>query len=178
RREQIELQVALINPLMHVKGYGAPETKAAAERARLLIEETKSRGESLEDPQLLFSVLHGFAMVNLVTFNGEALRALAEQFLALARAQSSTVPLMIVHRVMGHSRLFTGDVAESRDHYDRSLALHDHADLPLMTGFGGVEARVSALWLSLTKSVVVRLPRGRAGGCRSSDEPFACNRAC
>src|SRR6516162_5659181 len=28
RREQIELQVALINPLMHVKGYGAPETKA------------------------------------------------------------------------------------------------------------------------------------------------------
>jgi hypothetical protein len=72
---------------MHVKGYGAPETKTAAERARLLIEEAKSRGEPPEDPQLLFSVLHGFAMVNLVTFNGEALRALAEQFLALAQAQ-------------------------------------------------------------------------------------------
>jgi hypothetical protein len=38
RREQIKLQVALINPLMHVKGYGAPETKAASEQARLLIE--------------------------------------------------------------------------------------------------------------------------------------------
>ena len=87
RREQIELQVALINPLMHVKGYGAPETRAAAERARFLIEEAKSRGESPEDPELLFSVLHGFAMVNLVTFNGKALRALAEQFLALAEAQ-------------------------------------------------------------------------------------------
>jgi predicted ATPase len=145
RREQIKLQVALINPLMHVKGYGGPETKAAAERAPLLIEEAKSRGESPEDPQLLFSVLHGFAMVNLVTFNGGALRALAEQFLALAQAQSSTVPLMIGHRVMGHSRLFTGDVAESRDHYNRSLALYDHAELPLTTGFGGVEARVSAL---------------------------------
>ena len=34
RAKQIEFQVALINPLMHVKGYGAPETKAAAERAR------------------------------------------------------------------------------------------------------------------------------------------------
>jgi predicted ATPase len=145
RREQIELQVALINPLMHVKGYGAPETKAAAERARFLIEEAKSRGESPEDPQLLFSVLHGFAMVNLVTFNGKALRALAEQFLALAEAQSSTVPLMVGHRVMGHSRLFTGDLAESRAHYDRSLALCDRAELPLMTGFGGVEAKVSAL---------------------------------
>ncbi len=31
RREQIKLQVALINPLGHVKGFAAPETKAAAE---------------------------------------------------------------------------------------------------------------------------------------------------
>jgi hypothetical protein len=29
RREQIKLQVALITPLMHVKGHAAPETKAA-----------------------------------------------------------------------------------------------------------------------------------------------------
>ena len=35
RREQIKLQVALITPLLHIKGYSAPETKAAAERARL-----------------------------------------------------------------------------------------------------------------------------------------------
>ena len=29
RREEIKLQVALITPLIHVKGYAAPETKAA-----------------------------------------------------------------------------------------------------------------------------------------------------
>ena len=69
RAKQIEFQVALINPLMHVKGYGAPETKAAAERASLLIEDAKSRGEPPEDPQLLFSVLHGFAMVNLAALS-------------------------------------------------------------------------------------------------------------
>ena len=40
RREQIKLQVALINPLLHVKGYAAPESKAAVERARLLIEQS------------------------------------------------------------------------------------------------------------------------------------------
>jgi predicted ATPase len=34
RREQINLQVALMTPSMHIKGYSAPETKAAAERAR------------------------------------------------------------------------------------------------------------------------------------------------
>jgi predicted ATPase len=32
RREEIKLQVALITPLMHVKGYAAPETRAAVER--------------------------------------------------------------------------------------------------------------------------------------------------
>ena len=35
RRQQIKLQVALITPLIFVKGYAAPECKAAVERARL-----------------------------------------------------------------------------------------------------------------------------------------------
>ena len=60
RREQIKLQVALITPLIHVKGYAAPETKAAAERARLLIEQAEALGEPPEDPLLLFSVLYGY----------------------------------------------------------------------------------------------------------------------
>src|SRR6202035_2588886 len=45
RRERIKLQVALITPLIHVRGYGAAETKAAAERARLLIEQAEAFGE-------------------------------------------------------------------------------------------------------------------------------------
>ena len=45
---------------MHVKGYAAPETKAAVEGARLLIEQAETLGEPPEDPLLLFSVLYGF----------------------------------------------------------------------------------------------------------------------
>ena len=56
RREQIALQVTLITPLMHVKGYSAPETKAAEKRAHLLIEQAEALGEPPEDPLLLFSV--------------------------------------------------------------------------------------------------------------------------
>ena len=67
RREQIKLQVALITPLMHVKGYAAPETKAAAERARLLIEQAEALGEPPEDPLLLFSVLYAFWGTNTIT---------------------------------------------------------------------------------------------------------------
>ena len=42
RREEIKLQAALITPLLHIKGYAAPETKAVADRARLLIEQAES----------------------------------------------------------------------------------------------------------------------------------------
>ena len=58
RREHIRLQVALITPLVHVKGYTAPETKAAVEQARLLIEKAEAHGEPPEDPLLLFSMLY------------------------------------------------------------------------------------------------------------------------
>ena len=59
RREQIELQVALITPLIHVKGQSSPEAKAAMERARVLIEKAEALGEPPENPLLLYSVLYG-----------------------------------------------------------------------------------------------------------------------
>jgi predicted ATPase len=42
RREQIKLQVALINSLFHVKGYAAPETKAAIDRASSMLKRSES----------------------------------------------------------------------------------------------------------------------------------------
>jgi hypothetical protein len=47
-------KVALINSLMHVKGYAAPEPR---KQVSLLIEQAEASGEALEDPLLLFSVL-------------------------------------------------------------------------------------------------------------------------
>jgi predicted ATPase len=137
RREQIKLQVALITPLIHVKGYAAPETKAAAEQARLLIEQAEALGEPPEDPLLLFSVLYGFCVANAAAFNGDAMRELAAQFLALAEKQGEIGLLVMGHRVMGHSLLFSGEIAESRIHYDQALALYDPAEhRPLATRFG------------------------------------------
>ena len=145
RREQIKLQVALITPLIHVKGYAAPETKAAVERARLLIEQAEALGEPPEDPLLLFSVLYGFWVANYAAFNGDVVRELAAQFLALAEKQGATVPLMVGHRLMGTSLLFTGDIAEGRAHLDQALALYDPAEhRPLATRFGQ-DVRVSIL---------------------------------
>jgi predicted ATPase len=145
RREQIRLQVALIAPLLHVKGHAAPETKAAAERARLLIEQAEALGEAPEDPLLLFSVLYSFWLANYIAFHGDVMCELARQFLALAEKQGATAPLLIAHRIMGISLLCTGDIRESRAHLDQAIALYDPAEhRPLATRFS-VDARQSIL---------------------------------
>ena len=145
RREQIELQVALITPLIHVKGYAAPETKAAVERARLLIEQADALGEPLQDPLLLFSVLYGSWVASYVAFNGDMVRELAAQFLALAQKQGATIPLMVGHRLMGISLLCTGGVAQGRAHYDRAVALYDPAEHRSLATRFGQDPRVATL---------------------------------
>ena len=154
RREQIKLQVALITPLMHVKGYAAAEPKAAAEQARLLIEQAEALGEPPEDPLLLFSVLYAFWVANQVAFNGDACRDLATQFLALAEKQRATIPLMVGHRLMGTSLFVAGDITEALGPLDQAIALYDPAEhRPLATRFGqdvGVATsgyRSRTLWL-------------------------------
>ena len=154
RREQIKLQVALANALMHTKGYSSPEMRASFDQARLLIEQAEALGEPPEDPLVLFSVLYGFWASNFTAFNGDAMRTLAAQFLALAEQQRATVPLMIGHRLMGTSLLYTGNIMEGRAHYNHALALyHPGEHRPLATRFGQdvrvaiLSYRSQALWL-------------------------------
>jgi predicted ATPase len=129
---------------MHVKGYGAPETKAAAERARLLIEKAEALGEPPEDPLLLFSVLFSFWTASFVAFNGDDVRELANQFLTLAEKRRATAPLMIGHRMMG-SVLHRGDFVEGRAHLDRVIALYDPSEHRALAARFGQDVRVAAL---------------------------------
>jgi predicted ATPase len=151
RRDEIKLQVELITPLLHLRGYAAAETRAAVDRARLLIERAEALGEPTEDPLLLFSVLYGLWVANLVAFNGDVMRELAIQFSALAEKQSATGPLMIAHRQMGLSLLHTGDIADARAHLDRGIALYDPAEhRHFATRFFGQDAGAAILcWRSL-----------------------------
>jgi len=153
RREEIRLQVALINPLLHVKGYAAAETKAAVERARLLIERAEALGEPSEDPLLLYSVLYGSWVASFIAFNGDEMRELATRFLSLAKKQEATVPIMIGHRLMGTTLTATGDIAQARAHHDQGIALYEPAKhRPLVTRFGqdagvtGLSFRSLTLW--------------------------------
>jgi class 3 adenylate cyclase/predicted ATPase len=145
RREQIVLQVALLNTLMHVKGYGAPETKAAVVQVKALIERAEQLGETPDDPSLLHSALFGQWIVNFISFNGDVARELAARFLALGRKEGSVVPLMIGHRTMGSALEFMGDFVGAKVHYNEALALYRVAEhRRLMTRFGQ-DLRVTCL---------------------------------
>jgi class 3 adenylate cyclase/predicted ATPase len=154
RREQIKLQVGLMNALQQAKGHAALETRAAAERANLLIKNTEALGEPPEDPLLTFSVLWSFWVANFGAFNGDVVRELASELLSLAEKQGASVPLMIAHRSTGIALLHTGDVAQCRPHFDRAIALYDPVEhRPLAMRFGGdigatiLVFRSVALWI-------------------------------
>ena len=154
RREQIKLHSALITPLIHVKGYAAPETKAAAEKTKLLIEQAEALGETPEDPLMWYLVLYGFAAGHVVAFNGDVLRELAEELITRAEKQGATAPMMVGHRMMGHALLITGEIAAAQAHYSQGLALYDPIEhRPFATRFGqdisvaNMSFRSLALWL-------------------------------
>jgi class 3 adenylate cyclase/predicted ATPase len=150
RQEKIKLQVALLTPLLHVSGYAAAETRAAVEKARLLIEEAEALGESPEDPLLLLPVLYGVWAGSIVGFNGDVMRELAVKFLALVDKQRATGPLAVGHRVMGLSLLHTGDIAGGRAHLDRAITLYDPAEHgPLAMHFGQDVGAASLSWKSM-----------------------------
>ncbi len=145
RREEVKIQVALVSALYHVKGGAAPETKAATERARLLIEQAEGLGEPLEDPLLLFTVLYSFLTGSYFAFNGDLMRELTAEFLMHAEKQSAKFPLVMGYRIKGIVLLCTGDMVQGRAYSERALALYNVAEhRPLAVQFGQ-DARVAAL---------------------------------
>jgi hypothetical protein len=181
RRQQIELQVALITPLMHVKGHAAPETRAAGERARLLIEQAEILHEPIDDPLLLFSVLYGFWITNYVAFNGEVLRTLAAEFFTHAERQTMTAPLVISHRISGITAFVIGEMDQCEAHFDQALKLYDPADqrlghYPIWPKQPGKRLDVSldgAVDARLSRSCAWRRPRRSSRGARNRSRSYA-----
>ena len=154
RRQQVKIQVGLVNAVMHAHGHGTRETREALDQARLFIQRAEALGEPLDDPLVLFSILYGFWVANFVAFDGVAIRGLSADFLDLANKQSAPVPRMVGHRLVASSLLCTGELAEARKHYDLALELYNPTEhRPLATRFGQdlrvaiLTYRSLALWM-------------------------------
>ena len=145
RRARIEAQVGLGNALVDTAGQAAPATKSAWLGARDLIREAEEVGEPLHDPLLQSSVLLGLWRAAYVAFDGNLMRELAAEFLALAEEQGATVLLVLAHRTIGITLGLTGNLAEARARLNQALGLYDPAEhRPLATRFGQ-DSRVTAL---------------------------------
>ena len=92
----------------------------------------------------MFAALAGAWPANYMAFNGDLIRELAAQFLALAEKQRTTGLLVIGHYFTGVSLMFTGDIAQGPVHLDRAIALYDPAAADHGRQFG-LNIRVSVL---------------------------------
>jgi class 3 adenylate cyclase/predicted ATPase len=146
-RHQLELDihVTLTQALMAGKGYANPETVAVLERANRLVTETASVGSPLH-----FSVLYGLWLFD---FNRGAIAAAVEHattFLSFAQSQPSSGPLLVGHRILGHSLIFGGDYRTALAHLETATSLHrpnEHRDSAFHYGQDiGVSAFVMLSW--------------------------------
>ena len=70
---------------------------------------------------------------------------LRRNILALAEKQAAKVSLIIGHRIVGVSLVWTGDIAEGRAHYDKAMAFYDPAEHRPLAARMGLDAGVSVL---------------------------------
>jgi class 3 adenylate cyclase/predicted ATPase len=146
-RKQLELDihVTLTAALMAGKGYADPEVFAALERANRLVTETGAVGTPLH-----FFVLYGLWTS---TFNSGAIAAAlghATNFLSSAQSQPSSGPLLVGHRILAQSLMFSGDYRAALVHYETAASLHrpdEHRDSAFRYGWDiGVAAYAQLSW--------------------------------
>jgi class 3 adenylate cyclase/predicted ATPase len=146
-RNQLELDihVTLTAALMAGKGFADPEAVAALERANRLVTETASVGTPLH-----FSVLFGLWVSNFAGGNIAAALQHATNFLSLAQSRPSSGPLLIGHRILAHSLIFSGDYPAALAHSETAASLYrpdEHRDSAFSYGQDiGVGAFVQLAW--------------------------------
>jgi predicted ATPase len=142
-RRELTLQIALGNPLIATKGYGALETVDTYTRARML-------AEQLNEPTHLFPLLYRKWVTYTIWSRQREARAAAEEFLSLAEQQADPAPRMMGHRLLGLTLFLMGEFANSRAECDRALELYDpERDAALAFRFGQEPRAAIMVWISM-----------------------------
>jgi class 3 adenylate cyclase/predicted ATPase len=125
---ELQLQQSLAMARIALKGFGAPDTMQAFDRALQLCESTA-------DPTQFFAVLNGMTGVHMMRGEFEQSRSLALQLLERAGQQGDTTALLMGHRVLGMSLFVIGELHDARKHLLNAMELYEpsrHAPLALI----------------------------------------------
>jgi predicted ATPase len=141
-RKQLELDihVTLVSALRAGKGFADPEVVAALERANRLVTETASVGCPPH-----FSVLFGLWSYHQNAGPLAAALDHATNFLSFAQSQTSSGPLLMGHRTLAMSLMYSGDYRAVLEHAKTAASLYrpdEHRDSAFHYG---VDIGVSAL---------------------------------
>ena len=119
-QHELDLQIALGKAMIATKGYSAPETGEAFNRARSLCEQ-------LDSPPQLVTVLHGQWVRVLLAGDLALARSRAEELLRLGMERND--PAWTVGcRISGVTCCWLGELIAARDYLERGLSVYDLTD--------------------------------------------------
>ena len=145
---ELDLQLALINPLIALKGYSAPETTATSTRAIALCRQTGQASR-------IFPALYGQWSNFYVRGHIARTKELGADYLELAKSQQEIVPRLVGHRIMGTSSVIGGSPSAALHHLEQARALFDPSrDAETVFSFGQDVSVAALCWLSLTSCLV------------------------
>ncbi|MFO1037560.1 MAG: adenylate/guanylate cyclase domain-containing protein [Geminicoccaceae bacterium] len=159
--QALSIRVALLTPVIAIKGYASPETASAVAAARSLSEKGAAPGS-------FFPIMYGEWTSNMVRGNIATARTQAERFFRLAEAEADSTPLIVGRRMMGFSLFGLGELPEASRHLHEVMKLYDPALHASSAFLYGHDSRVSALCFeALTLLVLGRIGDGLDAGSRA-----------
>lgn len=154
RKHEIELQIALGNALMALRGYSAAETGAAFRRARELC-------LASADSAQLVRVLWGQFTGDFAGGRERASLAVARELLALSEQLADASGRELGDASVGASLLHLGSFVEARVHFDRALAAGNGHQREWAFRYGQSGRVVAHSYLSLDLLVLGIADEGR-----------------
>jgi DNA-binding SARP family transcriptional activator len=140
---EIDLQLALVVPVMMMKGYTSPEVNRIYGRVRDLC-------MNLDQTPALFTALSGLSRYYGLTGNPEKHKQLAEQLLNIARKSGETILLIQAYRDMANCLFEAGQLGEAREVLEKGFALYDPSlHMTLASRFGHDPALTFLAYLSM-----------------------------
>jgi predicted ATPase len=143
-QHELAVQLALGPALMVTRGFAVPEVADTYARAHQLC-------EHLDEKPQLFPVLFGLWRSAHVRGQLQTARALGEELVSLANAQSDPVLFVEAHGPLGQTLCIQGEPTLAREHLNRAVAFYkpqQHRPLALRCGYDpGVYASAMEGWV-------------------------------
>ncbi|MGE0826788.1 MAG: adenylate/guanylate cyclase domain-containing protein [Candidatus Binatia bacterium] len=140
-QQDLTLQLALGEPLIATKGFGALEVEQTYTRAQELCQQLG------ETPQLAL-VLEGLSLFYMTRAEYKTTYKLRSQCLTLAQRVQDPGPLLRAHQELGGCLLMLGEFVSALEHFDRAIALHNPQHHFLLT-FRKVYSQNLGAWAQL-----------------------------